>query len=47
MSNSQNYHVRKVRVLVIQGKSKQHFNKNISTTDFINLCQHLQFIYSA
>ena len=32
---------------IFQGKSNQHFNKNISATAFINSCQHLQFIYSA
>ena len=36
-----------IYIYVIQGKNKQHINKNISTTAFINSCQHLQFIYSA
>ena len=31
---------------VIQGKNKQYFNKNISTTAFINSCQHLPNMYT-
>ena len=34
-------------IYVIQGKNKQHFNKNISATAFINSCQRLQFIHNA
>ena len=29
---------------VIQGKNKEHVNKNISTTTFINSCQH-EYMY--
>ena len=31
---------------VIQEKNKQYFNKNISTTAFINSCQHLPNMYT-
>ena len=33
--------------MYIYMKNKQHFNKNISATAFINSCQRLQFIHNA
>ena len=33
--------------MLFKDKNNQNSNKNISATAFINLCQDLQFIYSA
>ena len=35
-----------IYIYIIQGKNKQHFNKNISATVFINSCQHLPNLYT-
>ena len=33
--------------ILFKANNNQHFNQNISGTNFLNSCQHLQFFYSA